>query len=487
MSFPSSTRNCFSLVDKYDNLHRQIADYHPTIWKDFFLQYASDSKELDLRSPYIETLKKEVRVMLFLTTEEPFTKMDLIDSICRLGLEYHFKYEIEEVLQHMHKNYVENEEIILECNLQSLALIFRLFRQQGFMVSANVFNKFKDVYGNFGERLTTNVKGMLSLHEASYLRVHGEDILDEALAFTSAHLESISTQLSPFLEEQVKHSLQQPLHMGLPRLEARQYISIYEQDPSHHKTLLTLAKFDFNMLQKLHQNEVGIISKWDISCMNDLPEYMKSTYGLVMNVYKEIEQLVMKEGRAYCIDYGIKEFKKIVQAYMTEARWLNYKYIPTIEEYTNISSISCGYSLLTTISYIGMGDIATEEIFKWVTNEPKIVKASTIVCRLMDDIVSNEFEQKREHVSSFLECYMRQYGMSREDAINECRKRVINAWKDINKECLRPTKVPKPFMMRILNLARFMDVIYKDQDNFTHADGVMKIYIQALLVDPVSI
>ncbi|CAL0323422.1 unnamed protein product [Lupinus luteus] len=118
-----------------------------------------------------------------------------------------------------------------------------------------------------------------------------------------------------------------------------------------------------------------------------------------------------------------------------------------------------------------MGDIATEEIFKWVTNEPKIVKASTIVCRLIDDIV---FEQKREHVSSFLECYMRQYGMSREDAINECRKRVINAWKDINKECLS-------------DLARFMDVIYKDQDNFTHADGVMKMYIQALLVDPVSI
>ncbi|CAL0323423.1 unnamed protein product [Lupinus luteus] len=82
MSFPSSTLNCFSLVDKYDNLHRQIADYHPTIWKDFFLQYASDSKELDLGSPYIETLKKEVRVMLFLTTEEPLTKMDLIDSIC---------------------------------------------------------------------------------------------------------------------------------------------------------------------------------------------------------------------------------------------------------------------------------------------------------------------------------------------------------------------------------------------------------------------
>ncbi|KAK7257296.1 hypothetical protein RIF29_31166 [Crotalaria pallida] len=172
---------------------------------------------------------------------------------------------------------------------------------------------------------------------------------------------------------------------------------------------------------------------------------------------------------------------------MTEARWLKRKYIPTTEEYIKVSSVSCCYTLLATTSYIGMGDIATEDIFKWVINEPKIMKASTIVCRLMDDIVSNEFEQKRDHVASFLECYMKQYGVSKEDAINECRKRITNAWKDINEECLRPTKVPKPFMMRILNLTRFMYVIYKDEDNFTHAGGVMKEYIEALLVDSVPI
>ncbi|CAL0323291.1 unnamed protein product [Lupinus luteus] len=139
---------------------------------------------------------------------------------------------------------------------------------------------------------------------------------------------------------------------------------------------------------------------------------------------------------------------------MTEARWLNCKYIPTTEEYINISLVSSGYPLLMTTSYIGMGEIATEKIFKWVTNESKFVKASTTFARLMDDIVSNE-------------------------------RIITNAWKDINEECLRPTKVAKPFVMRILNLARFADVIYKGQDNFTHADGVTKTYIQALFVDPV--
>ncbi|KAK7257292.1 hypothetical protein RIF29_31161 [Crotalaria pallida] len=295
--------------------------------------------------------------MIVSANEKPLTKVDLIDSICRLGLQYHFESEIEQVLQQYHNNFVENGEITLEGNLHTLAPLFGLFRQEGFRVSPNVFNKFKDVHGNFNESLNVDIEGVLSLHEASHLRVHGEDILDEALVFTSTNLESIATQLSPSLAEQVKYSLRQPLHKGLPRLEARRYISIYQ---------------------------------WDISCLDDLPEYMKICYRLLMKSYEETKEDTRKEGRAYSLHYVIIEFKKIAQAFMTEARWLKRKYIPTIEEYIKVSSVSCCYTLLATTSYIGMGDIATKDIFKWVINEAKIMKASTIVCRLMDDIVSNE-------------------------------------------------------------------------------------------------
>lgn len=75
---------------------------------------------------------------------------------------------------------------------------------------------------------------------------------------------------------------------------------------------------------------------------------------------------------------------------MTEARWLNNNYIPTTEEYMHVSSISCCYPLLITTSYIGMGDTAAEDIFNWVTNEPKILHAASVLCRLMDDVVSSE-------------------------------------------------------------------------------------------------
>jgi len=102
---------------------------------------------------------------------------------------------------------------------------------------------------------------MLSLYEATHIMVHGEDILEEAFAFTTTHLESIANQSNHSHAIQVKRSLRQTLHKNLPRLEARRYISIYEQDSSHDESLLILAKLDFNMLQNLHRKEFGNFCK----------------------------------------------------------------------------------------------------------------------------------------------------------------------------------------------------------------------------------
>ena len=124
-----------------------------------------------------------------------------------------------------------------------------------------MFYKFKDEQGNFDKKLTADVEGMLSLYEAANFSVHGEEILDEALSFTSTHLEHMITELSPSLAAKVSHSLKRPLRKNLPRLEARYFISTYEVDPSHDETLLLFAKLDFNKLQKQHQKEVGNVSK----------------------------------------------------------------------------------------------------------------------------------------------------------------------------------------------------------------------------------
>jgi len=110
--------------------------------------------------------------------------------------------------------------------------------------------------------LIVDVQGVLSLFEACHLRFHGDDILNDALAFTKAVLESIDKgKVSRNLEKEVSHALSQPIHKGLSRLEARHYIQLYQEEPLHNEVLLSLARLDFNLLQKQHQKELGNITR----------------------------------------------------------------------------------------------------------------------------------------------------------------------------------------------------------------------------------
>ena len=61
-----------------------------------------------------------------------------------------------------------------------------------------------------------------------------------------------------------------------------------------------------------------------------------------------------------------------------------------MEEYMRIALVTSGYCMLTTMSFIGMGEIVTKEAFDWVISDPNIITASAVICRLMDAISSHK-------------------------------------------------------------------------------------------------
>ena len=125
----------------------------------------------------------------------------------------------------------------------------------------DIFNGFKDENGSFKECIITDVEGMLGLYEAAHLRVQEEDILDEALAFTTTHLKSLVEHLEYPFAVQVTKSLYRPIKKGLERLEIRSNISIYQNEASHSRALFKLAKVDFNLLQSLYKKELSQITR----------------------------------------------------------------------------------------------------------------------------------------------------------------------------------------------------------------------------------
>ncbi|CAH9100335.1 unnamed protein product [Cuscuta europaea] len=241
---------------------RPIVNFSPSLWGDRFYSFSIDHQIAQAYEKEIENLKEQTRKMLLLasTTCNTAEILKFIDVLERLGIAYHFEKEIEDQL---HLIYTVTQE---EANddLEMAALKFRLLRQHGFKISSDVFSSFLDTNNKFQD--TSNVKDLLSLYEASFVRTHGDDLLEDALSFATARLQGAAShmQSSTTLEKLVLHALEQPLHTGMPRIETRFFISIYQQedDSLRNDMLLHFAKLDFNFLQMLHKQELSEVSRW---------------------------------------------------------------------------------------------------------------------------------------------------------------------------------------------------------------------------------
>ena len=91
------------------------------------------------------------------------------------------------------------------------------------------------------------------------------------------------------------------------------------------------------------------------------------------------------------------QLKEVSRAYFKEAKWRDEDYVPPLEEYLSVSLITCCYTVLPCASFVGMGEEATKEAFDWVTSFPRIIKSICSICRLLDDVVSNEVTMFRSY------------------------------------------------------------------------------------------
>ncbi|XP_077242064.1 beta-cubebene synthase-like [Tasmannia lanceolata] len=506
------------------NVVRRSAGFHPTVWGDHFLTYSPDPSKIHAWTKRVEELKEEVKMILS-NVQGSLEELNLIDAIQHLGIGYHFEKEIDDALQQIFDSHVDN---FATDDLHVIALRFCLLRQQGYHVSSDVFKIFKDEQGNFKTELSTDAKGLLSFYEAAYLSIQGDDILDEAIPFTRENLKSCISHVDSHMAAKVEHSLELLLHKRIQRLENRHYMSVYEGEKERNDVVLELAKLDFNLIQILHQRELrdvtiwwkeidlaaklpfirdrmvecyywmmGVyfepvysrarvfstkmtilvsviddiydvyatedelkhftdaIYRWDAEDIGKLPQYLKDAFLVLYNIVKQLEEDLETEGNSYR-GYYVKDAMKV----LARNFFLEHKCIAV-----HMTTVNC---------CAGMGEIATREAFEWLKTQPKLVIDASLIGRLLDDMQSTSFEQERGHVSSVVQCYMTQYGVSEEEACEKLREMAAIAWKDVNQACLRPTVFPMPILLPPINLVRVAEVIYLRGDGYTHAGGETK-------------
>ncbi|KAL1535656.1 (-)-5-epieremophilene synthase STPS3-like [Salvia divinorum] len=506
--------------------HRPESNFPPSLWGDQFINHVSDSKVFEKYSKAVEVLKNDVRSLLTAPEIKMIDTMNLIDTLERLGVSYHFENEIEEKLQqffHLNTNYHDDEAY----DLYTVALHFRLFRQHGHRISTEIFGKWRGVNGEFKESLKSDAKGMLTLYEASYVRTRGETILDDALAFTTAALKFMAPNLGSPLKKQVERALAQPLHLGIPRIETRCYIAVYEEEEHKNDTLLKFAKLDFNLLQMMHKEELQQVSRWwkELGLISKLPyardrivecffwalavhhepQYSRSRIVLAKSIvmssviddtydaYGTIEELEVFTEAIQRWDDG--EISRLPDYMRPLYKAILELYIPIEEELAKEGRSYASHHAIEGLKELARGyfeeakwllEGSTQKAdFEWLSEKPKIFVATLIKGRLLDDIGSYEFETKRGQLAIGVESYMKENDVTKEEAMAKFMELCTDAWRDSNEEILRPSCYKsRDLLTLILNYDRVTYVTYKDkEDGYTQPEKVLKPHIIALLVD----
>ncbi|KAI3499948.1 hypothetical protein L1887_35762 [Cichorium endivia] len=238
--------------------------YQPTIWSHNFI----DALDVNFPSNFkvdVDELYKKAMVLNVDYGNNGLNALQLleeIDNIERLGLDYRFQNDIRRTLHIIasaNENNIEHEE--KEGSLHAACLRFRLLRKHGYNVSQDFLGRFKDSHGGFMPCLQTDVKGLLSLYEASHLSFAQERDLHEAKIFATEHLLKLKSQENEALED-INHALELPLHRRMLRLQAWWYIDIYSERRDANIFLLELATLDYNMVQSEFKRELQELSKW---------------------------------------------------------------------------------------------------------------------------------------------------------------------------------------------------------------------------------
>ncbi|THG13153.1 hypothetical protein TEA_012692 [Camellia sinensis var. sinensis] len=410
---------------------------------------------------------------------DPLGGLEMIDDLQRLGVCYHFEDEIKRVLDNIRNDDKWNNE-----DLHSTALQFRLLRQHGYnhgskcAVSGSVtvsiaefgigsinryvsgircrgevFNSFRDKFGNFKKSLCEDTKGLLSLYEASYLLMEDESILEEARDFTTKHLKEWlkMESIDPNLGMLVSHALELPLHWAMPRMEARWFIDAYEGRLDMNAKLLELAKLDFNMLQAIHQEDLKHASRW----------WESTGWGKKLPFVRDrvVENYLWSLGEAF--EPKFQNFRSMETRINILATCVDDVY----DAYGTLDELQ----LFTTA--IDSTNAITNEELECIEKCDDIIKWSSMVARLADDLGTSWDEVKQGVIPKSIQIYMHETGVSTEDAKEHINYLISEAWKKINEARVVDSSINGTFVEIVTNMARVFQFMYQYGDGHGHDIG----------------
>ncbi|PAN46259.1 hypothetical protein PAHAL_9G173300 [Panicum hallii] len=475
---------CSSAAESPDRLQprRRSANYRPSSWDyDTLLSLKGGSGGRDrVCQCSHDQFKRSVKNMLLGKSEESSCKVNLIGTIQRLGISYHFEEEIRSILSSISTETANDRHVD---GVASMALKFRLLRENGFSADPGLLKH--NIYAKNCSKATLqrDVNRFLSLYEASYLAFRGEETLDVARKLSTKALRDLMPSMPPHTRKRVAHALDLPLHWRAPRLETRWFID--HCAGGLHPLLLQFAKVDFNNVQRVHQEELARLAGWDESPCERLPAYMKALYSVMYNTSNEVADNVLKAHGCSMHSVLGKAWHDISVSFLVEAKWHHGSCRPTLREYLDNGRVSCSAPLLLLHAFPMLSSEVNAKTFSLIQSYPRLVQSASLVLRLCNDSATHTAELQRGDAPSSIAIHMSESGGTEQDSRKAMEDLIMEAWKAINQEAFGSScKFSRPFAKACVNLARISQCVYHKGDGFGEPNDVKRKQINDLFLEP---
>ncbi|XP_023760107.1 R-linalool synthase QH1, chloroplastic [Lactuca sativa] len=227
------------------------------------------------------------------------------------------------------------------------------------------------------------------------------------------------------------------------------------------------------------------VNRWDINLVGELPDYMKICFLGFYNSINQMSYNALTRTGFLILPYVKKTWTDLCNSFLLEAQWYHSGYIPTLEEYLENGYVSIGASvILMHLSFLTSINV-TEEIMQGMEGTENIVRYSSLIVRLADDLATSSDEIARGDNPKSIQCYMHENGATEEEARRYIELLLIKTWKKLNKaRAGAKSQFSQEFNKRATNLARMAHFMYSNGDGHGRPD-LKKSHVISLLFNPI--
>ncbi|KAK1430035.1 hypothetical protein QVD17_12497 [Tagetes erecta] len=241
----------------------------------------------------------------------------------------------------------------------------------------------------------------------------------------------------------------------------------------------------YGTLEELEQF-TDIVDRWDVNAIKELPDYMKICFLGFYNTINEISYNILTDTGLLVLSYLKKAWADYIKTYMVEARWYHSGYKPTLQEYLDNAYISIGGPVILLHVICLASFSSTEEMLQCVERAENIVRYSSLIFRLANDLGTSSEEIARGDIPKSIQCYMHESGANEDEARAYIKDLILATWKKLNKERVCGySRFSKEFIECATNIPRMTQFMYNDGDGHGHP-YITESHVLSLLFNPIQ-